>query len=218
MPAEEHATPLDTLEPVPTSVHETLVTPYVETSFRVKTDRPIHELTTTELATVVSRIVKGEGPIHQDEITRGVASLWGCKRTGSRIVDAVDRALADAAYNQVIEQSGPFFKSFGQLSMPIRDRSNVASANLLKPEYLPPDEIRAATLELVRAHFGMTQEEAVGEVIRILGFRRTGAQLRQIIVDEIRLMVSEQLLVCRNDKFYCVTAENGQSNESLFVG
>jgi hypothetical protein len=192
--------------------------PYIETVFHVDTTRQIHELTAKELATIVGQIVKAEGPIHQDEVARRVASLWGCKRTGNRIVEAVDRALSEAAFFGVVEQSGPFFKPKGQVVMPVRDRSNVSSPNLLKPEYLPPDEIRAAVTELVRTHFGMTQNETVIEVATVLGFRRTGPQLKQVVADEIQLMISDQVLFCRNDKLYSVKAENGQRNESRSVG
>jgi hypothetical protein len=184
----------------------------------VDTTRQIHELTPKELATIVRQIVRAEGPIHTDEVARRVASLWGLKRTGSRIVEAVELAVAEATYVGAIEQVGPFIRLAGQITTPIRDRSNVTSQNLLKPEYLPPDEIRAALGELVRMHFGMFHAEAVSEVARLLGFRRTGAQLRQVISDEIQLMVSEQCLLLRNEKLYSVKAETEQQNESLSVG
>ena len=192
--------------------------PYVEVMFRVTSDREIHELQANELATVVTQIVKLEGPIHQDEIARRVASLWGLKRTGRRIVDAVERALAEATFHGAVDQSGPFFSRGDQISVPVRDRSAVSSANLLKPEYLPPREVRAALSELVRINFGMAPEEAVGEVVRLLGFRRTGNQLRQMVSDEIEMMVAEGILSLRNGKLYSVKSENDEHAESLSFG
>jgi hypothetical protein len=91
-------------------------------------------------------------------------------------------------------------------------------ANLLKPEYLPPDEIRAAAAELVKINFGMTPNEATSEVARLLGFRRTTDPLRQAIEDELKLMLQEQLLVSRNGKLYADKTENGQPSASGAVG
>jgi hypothetical protein len=54
-------------------------------------------------------------------------------------------------------------------------------------------KFRVAALGEVKGHFGMTEDEAVSEVTRVLGYGRTGSQLRQVIAEEIRLMVSEQL-------------------------
>ena len=46
-----------------------------------------------EMADIVTRIVEIEGPIHQEEIARRVAALWGLQRAGSRIAATVKDSI-----------------------------------------------------------------------------------------------------------------------------
>jgi len=186
---------------------------YVEAFPKICNAQPIHELPPQELAKVVVEIVSVEGPIHQDEVARRVASLWGLTRVGERVADAVERALFEAVHQGRIEQAGLFFSPVGQVEPPIRDRSNVGSTTLLKPEYLPPNEIRAALRAIVRTHFGISEDEAIMETVRLLGFRRTGSQLRTIIADEVDCLLRAGQLSSRNGKLYLTNAgvENGNT-------
>lgn len=182
--------------------------PYVEAAFRVSTKRDVHELPVKELAEIVTRIVEIEGPIHEEEIGRRVASLWGLKRLGNRVEEAVARARAEAAAAGAIRASGPFYRHSAQETVPVRDRSE-ASPQLLKAEHLPPEEIRATVTAVVRAHFGMSEEEAVGEAARVLGYRRVSPQVRELVGGIVRQMLEEQLLCCRIEMLYVADEEDG---------
>jgi hypothetical protein len=175
---------------------------YVEADFAVDTTRDIHELNIAELARIVTRVVGIEGPVHQDEVARRVATLWGLKRTGVRITTAVERALAEAVYRNRIEQSGLFFRLANRAAVPIRSRESVASANLRKPDFLPPAEIREALAATVRVHLGMMIDEAATEVARLFGFRTTSLQLKQIILDEVRFLLEAGVLEQRSENLY----------------
>jgi hypothetical protein len=156
-----------------------------------------------QLAAVVARIVEIEGPVHQDEVSRRTASLCGFKRTGNRIVSAVETALADCVHRATLTQHGLFYQSTKQQDVPIRNRENVASQNLRKPDYLPPAELRAALAAVAAANLGVTRDELVTEVARLLGFRSTGGQVSQAINDEIEKMLCDTVLDERNGKLYC---------------
>lgn len=177
-------------------------TPYEEANFAVDTTWNIHELEVRQLAKVVARVVEIEGPVHQDEIVRRIATLWGFKRAGARIANVVERALAEAVHQDQIHQHGLFFAPTNMLAVSVRNRENVTSANLRKPEYLPPAEIREALTAIVRVHLGMTSDEATTEVARLLGFRSTSSQLKQIILDEIGFLVEAHVFQQRNGKVY----------------
>jgi very-short-patch-repair endonuclease len=191
---------------------------YVEASPRIRRTQQIHEVQVEKLATIVIKIVAVEGPIHQDEITRRIASLWGLARVGSRTVDAVERALTEASQREEIEQDGLFYSPAGQIEPQIRDRSNVSSANLLKPEYLPPSEIRVALREVVDAHCGMTVDEAIVETARLLGFRRTGEQLKTVIDDEVDYLIDNHQLSSRNENLYSPSADTEKDRRSVLKG
>ncbi len=74
-------------------------------------------------------------------------------------------------------------------NIPIRDRSTSLSASLRKPEYLPPHEIKKAILVLVEANFGASHNQLPTEVARLFGFKATSAQLREVIEEQIKVLV-----------------------------
>lgn len=176
--------------------------PYIIASFRVSTDRDIHELPASELARVVARVVEIEGPIHGEEIARRVTRLWGLQRTGKRISDAVECALAVAISDCGICRDGPFYMSRGLTDVPLRNRGEVDCGTLRRPEMIPPQEIRNAILAIVRAHLGVESEDAIAEASRLLGFRQTSGQLFTALANVIDEIANQQLVERRGSKLY----------------
>lgn len=175
---------------------------YAEAQFSVNTAKDIHELPPRQLATVVTQIVKTEGPIHQEEVARRTAALWGKRRAGGRIADAVETALSEAVYGGAVRQDGLFFSPSRQSQIPIRNRQNVDSANLRKPEYLPPAEIRAALLAVVQVHLGIETNDALIEVSRLFGFRAASSQLKDVLRDEVHQLIETETIEQRGGKLY----------------
>jgi hypothetical protein len=81
----------------------------------------------------------------------------------------------------------------------VRNRADVQSAGLRKPDMLPPTELRAAILQVVRANFGATPDQVVQSVSRSLGFKATSAQLKAVIDEAIALGIEEQDILLQND-------------------
>ncbi|MGI8782105.1 MAG: DUF3320 domain-containing protein [Acidobacteriota bacterium] len=154
-------------------------TPYCEANFEVPRGRDPHQLATSEMAQILLRIVNQEGPIHEDELVVRVRDLWDLGRAGGRIQEAVASGVSSLVV------SGRCIREDGFLSIPgapvvVRNRES-ASSSLLKPERLPPAEIRAAILALIDANHGATQQEIPAAVANVLGFRRTSDQIRKAI-------------------------------------
>lgn len=165
---------------------------YREASFTVP-NMPLHEVPVGLMAELVRQVVEVEGPVHGDEVVARLRTLWGLQRAGNRIQAAVERGALAARKAGVIADDGGFFSLPG--SKPTaRDRSEVASAGLRKPEMLPPAEIKAAALAFVTANLGATPEEVVMGVSRLFGFKATSAQLRQVLTDTIGAAVNDGLL------------------------
>jgi hypothetical protein len=138
-----------------------------------------HEADIRMLADLVLRIVRKEGPIHQEEVARRLAFSFGKERTGARISDAAVRALRAAKRSPSAElaNDGAFWFTAQQAEPPpIRDRSQ-ESGPLLKAEYIAPSEI-AAALEVARQDSaGATEDELVRAAINLMGFKRSGPEL-----------------------------------------
>lgn len=63
----------------------------------------------------------------------------------------------------------------------IRDRAVVASANLRKPEYLPPLEIQKAIKQVLIENLGGKKEEIPSEIAKRLGVNVVSTQLKEAI-------------------------------------
>jgi hypothetical protein len=176
--------------------------PYVVASFRINTNQEIHEVPPAELARVLLKIIEVEGPIHVEEIARRVTQLWGNRRTGKRIRDAVAQAIWSAARSSGVLRDGDFYSLSSQPEVPVRDRGEVAVATLRRPDMLPPAEIRKAVAAIAEVNIGVTRDEVVTQVARLFGFGATSPQLRQVIAGEVESLFSQGHLEERNGKLY----------------
>lgn len=179
---------------------DSLAAPYVEARFAVPKNREPHELSARELEAILLRIVQLEGPLHEDELAVRVRELWGLGRTGARIQDAVAKAA------RALLIAGKCVREQGFLSLPgapvvVRNREQVQSANLRKPDLLPPAEIRAAILALIDAHHGAGGREIPAAVARLLGFKATSANLREVIAAQLKKL-RQQGVIEETDGMY----------------
>jgi very-short-patch-repair endonuclease len=181
--------------PQPSDIKDTTrsATAYVEAAFRVTVIEAPHDAPRRVVMSAVSRIVDIEGPVHEEEIARRLATVWGLERAGNRIQDAAQRALITLEQEGDLKSAGPFWIKKGLTTVPIRDRSETASASLRKAEYLPPIEVSAAAAEIVRQSVRVPLDELICEVARRLGFRRTGQDLQAVIRDALESQVGKTL-------------------------
>ena len=64
-----------------------------------------------------------------------------------------------------------------------------------------------AQATVVRLHLGMTMDEAATEAARLFGFRSTSARLKQILQNEVRVLLERSVFESRNGKLYLSEAE-----------
>ena len=140
-----------------------------------------HEVTVAVMARITQAIVEIEGPVHQDEIARRVTTLFGKSRTGSLISAAVIRGLqAHKTLSTFVEQDGFWMTPSHLDNPPVRDRST-APPTLQRADMLSPLEIRAAAKIAERENGRLSEDEMVIAVTRLLGFKRTGPDLKVAI-------------------------------------
>ena len=141
-----------------------------------------------EMAIHIVRIVEIEGPIHLDEIATRIRMLWALGRAGARIRTAVAHG-ADVATRIGKIEGGPFFRIPGR-PVVLRNRADVSSASVRKPEMLPPEEIEMALLKIVGDNFGAARDELVHAASRAFGFASTSIQLRAVLEGAIDRLVA----------------------------
>jgi very-short-patch-repair endonuclease len=171
---------------------------YVEAAFNETIPAEAHELNLRRRMDILVRIVAIEGPVHEEEIGRRYAMVCGKERTGARIMDAVREGLAQAVKEHKLHATGPFYTASPLTECTPRDRSKTRSLTLRKPEMLPPIEIQTGLRTVVKEHVGVEPREAIVEVSRMLGFHRTGSELKQTIEGQLRFLLGERVLVLKN--------------------
>jgi very-short-patch-repair endonuclease len=184
-----------------------LAKPYEQASFAVPLSTEVHEVPLRRMMEIVTRIVRVEGPIHEDEIAARVRGLWNLSRTGARIQKAVMTALEEAIAQGTLLRDSEFISLSGDVEVPLRNRESAASPSLRKPETLPPAEIRRALHALIERHLGVSREQAIVAAARLLGFRSTSATLRETLDRQIDALIAAERITLKNDRLHLVDEE-----------
>lgn len=172
--------------------------PYVEANFAVPSrQQELHTVPAMRMAGLVRDVVHIEGPIHRSEVVVRIRTLWGLQRAGGRIQTAVEDGICRAVEEGFIKEEGEFLLWPARV-IGVRDRGEVRSLTLRRPELLPPMEIDAAILKLVRENLGASPDEIALHVSRRLGFRTTSAQLRAALVGRCEALLASAALELRN--------------------
>ena len=181
-PAQSEVTPV----PTPTVAPELRMPPYrLAADILIPHNIEPHEVTVAVMARITSAIVQVEGPVHEQEVARRVTGLFGKSRTGSLITAATLRSLqALKASSSLIEQDGFWMTADQMRDPPVQDRSS-APITLQRADMLSRLEIRAAFQIVQRENGSMSEEEAAVAIARLLGFKRTGADLKTAILSAI---------------------------------
>ncbi|WP_457310064.1 DUF3320 domain-containing protein [Sphingomonas sp. UYAg733] len=144
----------------------------------------LHDAPRGILSELAERVVEVEGPVCLDEIVVRIRCAWGLKRAGGRIQTAIEMAVDVSVRMGRLARQGDFLSISGR-DIRVRDRSAVISTTLRRCEALPPAEIERAILDIVRTHYGATDDQIALAVSRAFGFKSTSSQLRTLISDVV---------------------------------
>lgn len=158
----------------------------------------LHETPMGILADMIENIVLVESPIHLSEVITRLRTAWGLQRAGARIESTVSQAAAFACRKgKIYEEKG--FLLHREATLKLRNRENVSSPGLRKPEMIAPQEIASGTIGIVKNNLGATHDEIVTAISRMLGFKSTSSVLKRTISEVIELQIQEGLLKMSDD-------------------
>lgn len=151
-----------------------------------------HEVTAEKIMAIAIEIVFIEGPIHDDEVARRIAFLFGKERTGARIVTAVAKGWAAAqAKGKIIRINDSFWLDADQRQdYPVRDRSALIGPSL-KAEMLPPTETEMAARLVLKENDSVLRDELAQRIARLLGCQRTGPDLKTRIDQIVSRLIAK---------------------------
>lgn len=147
----------------------------------------IDEIDARRLAELTRSVIEQEGPIHQHEIIRRVASFFGRGRQSANAIAAITQALDALATNapEFCRQEEFWFTKRQKKAPPVRCRSS-APARLQSLEMIAPIEIKAA-IDLARSEAPQTGEaDLVAAVARLLGLPRAKTEIRDRVLSFAR--------------------------------
>jgi very-short-patch-repair endonuclease len=171
---------------------------YTEADFDVPRSNELYAEPTEKIAEYMKRIVEIEGPIHYEEATRRLSTLWGYQRVGNRIESAISRGVDQLIRIQSVLKVDNFLYVAGQQTILPRNREGTKSNNLRKPEFISTIEIRNAIELTVSKHAGLIHDELADAVARLFGVKITTAKLRDQIETTMQDMVKNGLIVIRD--------------------
>ncbi len=148
------------------------ITPLYE---EYRCDPPGVELTeasVTVLKGYVKAIVAVEGPIYAEELVSRMKRIFGLGRAGRLVQESIDKAIGAACRARTVKRKHDFLALPDQV-VHARDRSEVESNTLKKPERIAGEEIQAAVQLAIENYHGVAREEMASVVARLLGIRRT---------------------------------------------
>lgn len=175
--------------------------------------RQLREISPVKMADWVIQVVEVESPVHFEEVVRRIREAAGLARAGKAIRKAVLQGIKYASANGEVIFDKPFvLKNPPNEPIP-RDRSSLPN-HIKKLEYVHPDEIKAALVLVVERAFGISQDEAIIEALRLLGFERVTEAMRQRVNSLINELYNESKLQLQGDLLRC-RKSNGDDQESL---
>jgi very-short-patch-repair endonuclease/DNA polymerase III delta prime subunit len=141
-----------------------------------KYSEALHEAPADHLIGMIKAVTDIEAPIHESDVTKRLMDAFGVSRAGSRITEAVSSAIQQGHRGGAIHFANGFVYADKTKLANVRNR-NAFEASEKKIEYVAPEELDAALLDVVRMGFSIEQDAAVTGALDSLGFGRATANI-----------------------------------------
>ncbi|MBN1687981.1 MAG: DUF3320 domain-containing protein, partial [Candidatus Omnitrophica bacterium] len=154
----------------------------------------LHDQPSSVLMEAVKEVVAIESPIHIEELVRRIRSLWGLKRSGQRIQEAINRAVDFGDRKGAFQRKGNFIWEAGNAVPKVRLRKDDPLPDI---EYIADEEISEAIKIVLKHQFATITDDLVVQSSRLLGFQATheptSKKIGEVITGLIRDGVLEQM-------------------------
>ena len=156
----------------------------------------LHEVAPITMADWIAQVVEIESPVHEDEVARRIVNSAGIKRLGRRIQAAFDSGQSAAVRKKSVIKKGGFLWKPNMRQPILRSRSELPSASR-KLEFIAPEEIEVAMVEVIKASYGIRKEDIPSEVCSLFGFQRVTRSMDSVIMKAVKRMLRKGKIVER---------------------
>jgi very-short-patch-repair endonuclease len=159
----------------------------------------LHEAPTDRLSMLVKSVVTVESPVHEAEVTKRLMESFGVSRAGNRIVENISVALNHGHRAGLFHFSGGFVYADKTCTAVVRNRGELEAAER-KIEWVSPEELDTALLEVVRMGFSISQEAAVSGALESLGFGRVTANISSVMNTRVDRLLKTKKMTRQDEK------------------
>ena len=140
---------------------------------------------------LIVKIVNKEGPVSAALAARRVAAHWGIPRTNEGIITKIVKTAKKAGLKTVSYNKRVFLWP-GNLDPATYESFRVVGASAEQKRQtadLPPEEVANAALEVLSEQVSLPMDDLIRETARMLGYKRMGDRLDEIIREGIKLLL-----------------------------
>ena len=148
----------------------------------------LHEAPADKLASLVGSVVAIEAPVHEADVTKRLMDAFGVSRAGSRITENVGVAIAHGQRTGLFYYNAGFLYADKSRAATVRNRAVLETAER-KIEWIAPEELDAALLDVVKMGFSIHQDAAVSGALEMLGFGRASANIASTLNRRIAVLL-----------------------------
>ncbi|NMG15458.1 DUF3320 domain-containing protein [Aromatoleum bremense] len=160
----------------------------------------IHEVAVPQLADLIQKVAAIEAPVHEAEVTRRLMEAFGVSRAGSRITQAVSRAVEHGVRSGLFNYAGGFLHTQPRGEVQARSRSTLAPAER-RIEWVSPEELDVALLQAIQAGFSMDRDAAITSALEALGFGRASANIAGALGEQLDTLLATGRIRLVDDRY-----------------
>lgn len=152
-------------------------------------NKELHEMPLSIIASWVSQVVRGEGPVHISEVMKRICEAAGIKRVGNRIQEVIERSIH--ILNDV-RREGEFLWVKDMVVPEVRNRNHVVTKKI---QLISPQEVEQAILKVLKGSYGAEEEVIAAEVWQMIGFARVTEEMKTIVRSRLATLVSQNVVL-----------------------
>jgi hypothetical protein len=144
-------------------------------------------------------VMEHEAPIHKELLYKRLATIFGRQKATAPVIRTVDDCIARRMSEKMV-QRGDFW--YLPNNNPIVARVPVTEDDKRPMEYICPEEIQNAIIEILKLAFGLKLDDLVAETARQFGFQRRGPKINQVIIGIYEQMLEQNIVKVSDEKIY----------------
>ncbi len=137
----------------------------------------------------IEAVVHAESPVYSGAVIRRVGEIYDFERVGDRVERIVSKAIKLAARGKRLLQKNGFLWKDTNLS--VQPRRPMQNGDARPIEEVAIEELAAAAEWVLRHEYGLPRESLVRETARVMGYDRTGDNVRGRIETAIDWLLAE---------------------------